>query len=228
MKEMGFTEHLEELRKRIIRILIYLLIGAIFSYIISPYILNYIKKPVGKIYFFSPQEAFIVKIKVSIFFSFILIFPLIIYEIWKFVEPGLYKEEKQKISPFLLFGIFLFYAGLFFSIFLAYPIGIKVLLSFGSNIIEPLIGIDNLFKLFFYLTISFGILFEFPIVILILTRLGIISPDTLQKRRREIIVFIFLIGAIITPSVDALTLILIAIPIYLLFEISIIVAKKIK
>jgi sec-independent protein translocase protein TatC len=228
MKEMEFVEHLEELRKRIIRILMYFLIGAISGFIISPYILNYIKKPVGKIYFFSPQEAFIVKIKISIFFSIILIFPLMIYEIWKFVEPGLYKEEKQKIFPFILFGIFLFYTGLFFSIFLAYPIGIKVLLSFGSNIIEPIIGIDNLFKLFFYLTISFGILFEFPIVILILTRLGIISPNTLQKRRREIIVLIFLIGAIITPSVDALTLILIAIPIYLLFEISIIIAKRIK
>jgi len=228
MKEMEFTEHLEELRKRIIRILIYFLIGTIFGFIISPYILNYIKKPVEKIYFFSPQEAFIVKIKISIFFSIILIFPLIIYEIWKFVEPGLYKEEKQKIFPFLLSGIFLFYIGLFFSTFLAYPIGIKVLLSFGSGVSEPIIGIDNLFKLFFYLTISFGILFEFPIVILILTRLGIISPVALQKRRREIIVLIFLICAIITPSIDAITLILIAIPIYLLFEISIIIAKRIK
>ena len=228
MKEMEFTEHLEELRKRIIRILIYFLIGIIFGFIISPYILNYIKKPVGKIYFFSPQEAFVVKIKISIFFSIILIFPLIIYEIWKFVEPGLYKEEKQKIFPFLLSGTFLFYIGLFFSTFLAYPIGIKVLLSFGSGVSEPIIGIDNLFKLFFYLTISFGILFEFPIVILILTRLGIISPVALQKRRREIIVLIFLICAIITPSIDAITLILIAIPIYLLFEISIIIAKRIK
>ncbi|MEO0260691.1 MAG: twin-arginine translocase subunit TatC [candidate division WOR-3 bacterium] len=228
MKEMPFTEHLEELRRRIIRSLIYLIIGIIIGFFISPYILNYIKKPVKKIYFFSPPEAFLAKLKISILISFFLVFPLIIFEIWRFVEPGLYKEEKEKILPYIIFGVFLFYLGAFFSAFLAYPIGIKFLLSFGDSIIEPLIGIDNLFKIFFYLILSFSILFELPIFILILTKIGIVSPQTLQKRRREIIVAIFIITAIITPSVDAITLLLISIPLYLLFEISIIIAKKAK
>ncbi len=228
MKEMPFIEHLEELRRRIIRSLIYLIIGIIIGFFISPYILNYIKKPVKKIYFFSPPEAFLAKLKISILISFFLVFPLILFEIWRFVEPGLYKEEKEKILPYIIFGVFLFYLGAFFSAFLAYPIGIKFLLSFGDSIIEPLIGIDNLFKIFFYLILSFSILFELPIFILILTKIGIVSPEILQKRRREIIVAIFIITAIITPSVDAITLLLISIPLYLLFEISIIIAKKAK
>lgn len=228
MKEMPFTEHLEELRKRIVRSLFYLIIGIIIGFFISPYILNYIKKPVRKIYFFSPPEAFVVKLKISILASFFLCFPLILFEIWKFVEPGLYKEEKEKVLPYIIFGILLFYLGTFFSALLAYPIGIKFLLSFGNNIIEPLIGIDNLFKIFFYLILSFSILFELPVFVLILTKIGIISPQTLQRKRKEIIVAIFIMTAIITPSVDAITLLLISIPLYLLFEISLILAKRIK
>ncbi len=228
MKEMPFTEHLEELRKRIIRSLLYLTFGTILGFFISPYILNYIKKPVKKIYFFSPPEAFLVKLKISILVSFFLVFPLILFEAWRFIEPGLYKEEKEKVLPYVISGVILFYSGTLFCAFLAYPIGIKFLISFGNSIIEPLIGIDNLFKIFFYLILSFSILFELPIFVLILTKIGIISPKMLQKRRREIIVGIFIITAIITPSVDAITLLLISIPLYLLFEISIIIAKRIK
>lgn len=228
MKEMEFTEHLEELRWRIIRILIYFSIGAILCYFFTPNFLNYIKKPVGKIYFFSPQEAFLLRIKLSLFLSFFLTLPLIIFEIWKFVEPALYPHEKNKILPYLIFSIFLFYTGGFFSAFLAYPLGIKVLLSFGKGFMEPLIRADELFKIFFYLTLAFSILFETPIFMLILTSLGIISPEKIKKRRREIIVGIFVIAAIITPSVDAITLLLLSLPLYLLFELSILIAKRVK
>ncbi len=228
MKEMQFTEHLEELRWRIIRILIYFLTGAMICYMFVPLFLNYIKKPVGQLYFFSPPEAFLVRIKLSFLLSLFLTLPLMILEIWKFVSPALYYSEKKKILPFVIFGIFLFYAGGIFSAILAYPLGMKVLLSFGKDFMEPIIGANHLFRIFFYLTLAFSVLFETPIIILILTRLGVISPETIGKRRREIIVGIFVIAAIITPSVDAVTLILISFPLYLLFEISIWISKRFK
>lgn len=228
MKEMQFTEHLEELRWRIIRALIYFLAGAVVCYIFVPTFFNYIKKPVGQLYFFSPPEAFLVRIKLSLLLSLFLTLPLIILEIWKFISPALYLDEKKKILPFVIFGIFLFYAGGIFSAILAYPLGMKVLLSFGKGFMEPIIGADHLFKIFFYLTLAFSILFETPIVVLILTTLGVISPETIEKRRREIIVGIFVIAAIITPSVDAITLLLISLPLYLLFEISIWISKRFK
>ncbi len=224
----SFVYHLEELRARIIRIIIYIVVFLILSFSFSLKIIDFIKKPLKEIYFFSPQEAFLVRIKVSFLCAILFSLPLIIKELWDFIKPGLYENEKKFIRPFIIFSPFLFYIGAFFSIFVIYPLCIKVLLSFAGNSIEPLMHISGIVNFLLYLTLFTGILFELPIIVLVLVKLDIIDYEFLKQRRREVIVIIFILAAILTPSTDFVTMSILAIPLVLLFEITIFIAKSIK
>ncbi|MEO0280291.1 MAG: twin-arginine translocase subunit TatC [candidate division WOR-3 bacterium] len=226
--EESFLEHLEELRIRIIRVIIYLFIFTLTSFVFSLKIIDFIKKPIGEIYFFSPQEAFIVRLKVSLLSGIFFTIPFLIYELWAFIKPGLYENEIKNIKPFIILSPFLFYVGFFFSIFVIYPLGIKVLLSFAGNVMLPLMHISDIVNFLLYVTIFTGLLFELPILILILVKLNILDYKLLKSKRREVIVLIFILAALFTPSTDFITMSILAIPIVLLFELSIFFAKKLK
>ncbi len=226
--EESFVEHLEELRTRIIRVIIYLFIFTLISFVFSLKIIYFVKKPVGEIYFFSPQEAFIVRLKVSLLSGIFLTIPFLIYELWSFIKPGLYEKEIKTFKPFIIFSPLLFYAGFFFSIFVIYPVGVRVLLSFAGNVMLPIMHISDIVNFLFYVTIFTGVLFELPIIILILVKLNVLDYKFLKSKRREVIVLIFILAALVTPSTDFITMSILALPLVILYEISLFLAKRFK
>lgn len=250
-KEMGFLDHLEELRWHVIRaaisILVFAVIALIFQYEVFEYIIFAPKKPdfityqvfcaISEAVCFSPPELqlitremgeqFFVGITVSIYLGFIASFPYIFYEFWKFIKPGLYETERKIAGRLVGVTSFLFVLGVCFGYYVIAPFAITYLGSYtvGTEAINSptLSSYVNYLTMF---TIPTGLAFELPIVVYFLAKAGIVGPEIMRKFRREAFLVIFIIAAIITPP-DALTQILVGIPMYLLYEISIGVAARV-
>ncbi len=227
-KEMTFLDHLEELRKRLIRVVVVLILGAIGGYLLSDIMLKAITGPVGKLYFFSPPEAFLVRLKVSLVASLLIFLPYVLLELWWFVKPGLTESEKRMGFPLLTVSVLLFYLGFAFALFVVIPVGVKVLISFGGSTMESLFNASGYVNFVLMLILIFGLLFQFPILILFLAKIGLIEPETLRKRRREVIVGAFVVAAVVTPSVDFVTQTLLAVPLIILFELGLFATRFVK
>jgi len=227
-KEMTFLEHLEELRRRILLALLGVFIASIVGYIFGKKIISFLGRPAGKLYFLAPPEAFLIRVKLALLVGIFLAMPFILYQLWLFVSPGLTDRERKMAFPLVALGTFFFYAGVLFALFVAFPIGIKVLLSFGGKELVGLLNASKYFDFLAVLVLIFGFLFELPVVVSFLTRLGVVDPRSLSKRRREIIVGIFILAAIVTPSVDFLTQLLLAVPLIVLFELSLLFGRIVK
>lgn len=227
MKKISFEEkltlfeHLQELRYRIIFSLVSLFIFSIFGYFLNEKILMFITKPLDKkLVYLTPVEAFLVRVKVSIFSGFFFSSPLIIYQATAFILPGLKKEERKIFFLILFSGIFLFLLGGGFAVFFL-PLFLKILTVFSGEQLQPLFTAEKYIGFVFNIVFSFSLIFEFPVLIVLLTRLGIVSPETLRQRRKYIILGIFTLSAILTPGSDIFTQIIFALPLLFLFEISI-------
>lgn len=224
-RKLYFSEHLEEIRRRIIYCLVSILILSVFSFIFSSKIIKILSRPIESLYFFTPTEALFVKVKVSFVCGFVLSLPIIIYHIWGFIIPALTPKEKKYAIPLVVSSSILFLVGASFSYFIIIPIGLKVLLSFGGAELMPLIGVSKYLNFILWLLVSFGIVFELPVVIFFLTKLGVVKTETLKEKRKHAILLIFIVSAVLTPTVDFVTQILMAIPLILLYEISILVSR---
>jgi sec-independent protein translocase protein TatC len=220
----SFLEHLEELRLRIIKSFIFLIITSFITYFLLPYIFPFLTRPVGKLIFISPYEALSANIYVSIFGGFFLSSPFIFYQFWKFISSGLRKKEKRYLLYFGLFSFLLFIFGAVFGYMVILPLGVKFLLKFSNDYLQPMITASNYLGFVFVVTLIFGVVFQIPLIILFLTKLGIIDYKVLIQRRKEIIVFIFIISAFITPP-DVVTQLFMAIPLLILYELSIFLSK---
>ncbi|MCS7245353.1 MAG: twin-arginine translocase subunit TatC [candidate division WOR-3 bacterium] len=225
MREQTFWEHVGELRKRIIYIVIFLIPVFIACFVFSNKILQIVSKPIGTLYFFSPIEAFSVKLKLAFLSSIFMSFPFIAFQIWKFIEPALFSNEKLILIFGLLSSILLFYLGSSLSIFIITPIGVKFLMSFSEENLRALIRADDYLNFLLFMTLSFGLLFQIPIVMTILSALKVVEPSLYSKHRKIIILLIFIGSAIITPTVDAFSMLLLAIPLIIIYEIGIIFSK---
>ncbi len=223
--ERPFLSHLEELRKRLILSSIFVVIGIIICSFFSNNIFQFLKKPYKqKLIFISPSEAFFVYLKVVIISGIILALPFISYELWSFVKAALKKKEREIIIFYFPFSIVLFFAGVGFFYFIALKFSLRFLLGFGKEVFKPMISANSYISFVSMLMLIFGILFELPLVSFSLTKLGIISPDFLKRKRKSAIVIIFVCAAILTPP-DVYTQFLLAGPLILLYEITIIVSK---
>jgi len=226
-KRASFIDHLEELRKRILISLISVLIIAIISFALASKILNFILKwtNIGTAYFFSPTEAFVVNIKVAIFVGILISFPFILYQVWAFIGPGLTEKEQKVSLPFMFSGILLFLIGCAFAFFLLIPVGLKFFFSFSSENLRPIMNINKILEFVLWCIIGCGFLFQIPLIIFFLVKLGIVQSSTLAKHRPELIIGILIIAAIITPTGDMFTLLLISLPLILLIELSLLIAR---
>jgi len=226
-KQLSFIEHLEELRKRILISIIFVLIFSVIGFFFSRKILDFIIKwtSIETAYFFSPTEAFMVNIKVAVFAGVFFAFPFILYQIWAFIGPGLTKREQQVSLPFLFSGIILFLIGCAFAYFILIPVGLKFFFSFGTENLKPIMNINKILEFIFWCILGSGFLFQLPLILFFLINLNILSVSTLTKHRAEIIIGILIIAAIITPTGDMFTLLLISIPLVVLIEISILLAR---
>lgn len=227
---MTFLQHLEELRTRLIHIILYLLFGFLGCYAFAKTIFTIVINPLSsvlsadqKLVFTSPAQPFIVYIKISAIIGAFFAFPFIFYEIWRFVAPGLYKKEKLYGILFLILSCFFFLGGSSFAYFLLLPYCFQFLLSYGGDFI-PMLTINEALSTVATLLFSFGIAFELPVVILIISKIGLISLETLKKGRPYVILILFVIAAIITPP-DVISQIALAIPMYILYEFSIILVR---
>ncbi len=221
---LTLLEHLDELRNRCIKSVIVFSLASCLFYQFIPKILPYLIAPVGKLVFIYPQEAFLAKITISLLGGLCLSLPYILWQGWRFVYSGLKRKERKYVFIFGILSLLLFAAGCAFGFFLVFPAGIKFLISFAAPEIQPMITVSNYVSFLTGLTLIFGGMFQMPLVIVFLTRIGIISPKTLSRRRREAIVCIFIAAAIFTPP-DVASQILLALPLVILYEVSILAAK---
>ena len=228
---MPLTEHLRELRTRLIRSIIAFLLAAGVSFYFARQVFEILKYPVIKSYpeveliTLSPTEPLFILIKISLTVGLILASPVILFELWRFVEPALYPNEKKLFLPLLLSSIFLFVLGGFFGYFVVLPMALKFLLGLGFSQLAatPYLSVNLYISFVLKMLIAFGIAFEMPIFLYMLQRAGVVTEEQLKKFRRYFIVVAFLVGALIAP--DVATQVLMAIPLLVLYEISILLGK---
>lgn len=220
-REMPLLEHLEELRHRLIVSLSSILLLSIGGYFVSDAALVFITRSMDQVYFMSVTEAFAVKIKISLLLGLFVSLPVIFYQLYQFVVPGLYARESAMVIPVVasMFGFFL--AGAAFCFYVALPAGVEFLLGFGNEKLQPLIGVGDYVSFVGWMTVAFGAVFELPVVTFVLGRLGIVDARQLRHGRRYAIVGILIVAAIATPSPDIFSQLMLAGPLYVLYELSI-------
>ena len=226
-KVMPFLDHLEELRQRLLKSIFSIMIFSIAAYFFSKQIMKILLLPypkAEKLIFLSPTEGFITYIKISVFIGIIVSLPVIFYQLWKFVAPGLYKKEKKYVPMIVFFSTLFFLTGALFCYFIIIPYGLKFLLGFGTDQLEPNIQIKEYLKFVTLLILVFGIIFELPLLSYFLTKMELITPEFIRAKRRYGIVLIFILAAILTPP-DVVTQLFLAGPLIILYEISIWVSK---
>lgn len=219
-KAMSLQEHLTELRKRLIISLASVILMACLAYYFSEDILALIIKPAGKLYYMRPTEAFFTYMKTSLYAGLLASSPIIIYQIWAFIMPALTKGEK-KISNFLVpVAIMLFWIGIIFSYYLVLPAAIKFFIGFATDELEPLFSIGQYLDFVVAFVLPFGLLFELPLIIMILANFNIVSSTMLRHNRKYFILLAFIIGAVVSPTPDMFSQTMMAMPMIILYEIS--------
>jgi sec-independent protein translocase protein TatC len=228
--EMPFLDHLEELRWRILRVLVAVVAGVVvaFSLLLKYDVILILERPIlpylngNQLVYTHPADPF--KITMSMAFALGAIFasPVIIWQVWGFLSPALYKHEKKVVIPVLVFGALLFLGGVSLAFFGIIPITLKMFYSIQTNSLTPMITAGSYFDFVVSLSLVLGAVFELPIAVLALTALGIVTPQFLNKFRRHATVVCLVTSAFITPGQDPLSLLAIAIPLYLLYELSVI------
>lgn len=222
----ALTEHLEELRWRIIACLAWTLVFSAAAYSQVDHILNWLAKPVGEFVFTAPTEAFFIELKISLGVGVIAAFPIFLYQIWKYVGIALQPKERSFVLSVLPFSFLLFLLGLGLALFGVVPIAVKFLLGFSSTSLRPMISLGSYLSFVFWMIIGFGVLFQLPMVVVALTRSGLVEVKKMASYRRHVLVGVFLAAAMLTPGPDVFSQLLLAVPAYLLFEVSLLISRR--
>lgn len=227
--------HLQDLRKRLIISTLTLLIVFFICFSFWDYIFAWIKLPLtqafndqvkGELVQISPAEGVFTALKVSLFTSLVISMPVIFWQLWLFIAPGLYKHEKMIVLPFVLFATLMFIIGASFAYFIVFPFVIKYILVFGNELFNANISVENYVTFFTHLILGFGIAFELPVLSYFLAKVGLITDATLIGFFKYAIVIIFIIAAVITPP-DVLSQFFMAVPLIGLYGLSILIAKAV-
>lgn len=229
-EEMSFFDHLEELRWRIIRSLLAVVVCAIGLWIfIEPVVENVLLSPARsqnvKLINLRPFGQVVLFMQVAFFGGIILSMPFIFYQIWKFVAPGLYKKEKRYVAGIVVFTTLCFASGVAFAYYFILPSAFQFFATFGTPEIENTISIEEYLNFLLNLMLGAGLVFELPMVSFFLSRMGVLTPAFMRKYWRHAIVAIFVFSAILTPGTDPVSQIFLAIPLILLYELSILISR---
>lgn len=227
--EMPFLEHLEELRWRIFKALGALVAGALIGFmlvqrfkvldlIIAP-VLPYL--PDGRLAYFSPVTPFFFILKLSLLIGLILAFPIVLYQLWAFLSPALEKRERRVIVPALYGGLVLFAGGVLMAYEVALPVSMRFFTGIQSEFLQAVLGADEYLTFAVRLLVAFGIIFELPVVILILSALGLVTPRFLREKRRHAIVISTIVASLLSPGDVIVVTALMMIPLFLLYELGI-------
>jgi sec-independent protein translocase protein TatC len=236
---MSVVEHLKELRDRVLWSIIAIAVGAVICFIFFEQILDLMVEPYrdattskafpnGKsLVFTQPLEAFMTRIKVAAYGGFVIASPVVFFHLWRFITPGLNPKEKKYAIPFVTASVILFVGGSAVAI-ITFPKALNFLLNIGGNDLDALLTAGSYLTLVFLMILAFGVSFEFPIVMMFLLLARIITTQQLRKIRRFTFLGLVVFAAVITPSQDPISLFAMAVPMYLLYEGSIIIGRLLK
>jgi sec-independent protein translocase protein TatC len=227
--KMPFMEHLGELRVRIVRSLYGVLAGTAISLPFSQKIVDWLALPVTRLgyelVFTAPAEAFWVQMKVGLFGGLFLAAPVILWQVWAFIAPGLHQHERKYAAPFVIIGSLMFIAGGTFALYVVTPYALTFLLGYARPGLKPMITIQNHIDFLLKFTLAFGLVFELPLALTLLARMGVVSARTLARHRKYAVLGAFVVAAILTPTPDAFNQALMAGPLIVLYEVGIVSAR---
>lgn len=230
LKEMTLMDHLSELRMRLTRSAVAALVGFLICYAFSKQLFGIMMQPLlevmppeSTLIFTSLPEAFFTYVKTAFVAGLFLVSPYIFYQIWQFIAPGLYESERKYMIPIAAISALFFICGALFGYFIVFPFGFDFFMGYADEMIRPLPSLREYFSFSLKLLLAFGVIFELPLFIFFLARLGLVTPASLRKKRKYAILMSFVVAAILTPP-DGITQILMSGPLIILYEISIYVA----
>lgn len=235
--EMPFLDHLEELRWRILWSLLAVAVGAVVGFglvyyfdvlglLVHPLRVAY-ADPQYKLINLSPADPFFITLKLGLVVGLLLAFPIVVYQIWSFLSPALEDHEKRAIIPALYLGLVLFCAGVSLAYFVALPLTLAFFQNFQADFLEEQLEVTKTLAFITKLLLGFGIIFELPVVVMVLSALGLVTPEFLKSKRRHAIVIITVLASVLTPG-DVITLtVMLMVPLFFLYEFSIYLSKMI-
>ncbi|MCK5706449.1 MAG: twin-arginine translocase subunit TatC [Candidatus Aureabacteria bacterium] len=222
---MNVFGHLEELRKRLIIYLVVLVISAIVMFGCGKHLIRIVLSPLNDItqnlIFIHPTEVFVSYIKISLLAGFIISFPVLLYHAWAFIIPAAPDRAEKSSLLWMMFGLISFLSGILFSYYIALPAALNFLIQFGNGIAEAQITMEKYVSFFILFILIGGIIFEIPVTIGLLTKIGILRSSVMKKKRHYALVIMLIISAVITPTQDIINMLVFALPMILLFEIGI-------
>ena len=222
---MSFYDHLDDLRKVIVQSAVVLLLAMIVCWFLSGRILEFLIRPFPgeSLVFTDPIEAFMVRVRISVVGALMIGFPFVLFRVWAFVAPGLFAQERKKILPFVVGSSSLFYAGVVFCYLVLIPLVLDFLLGFKTPRLNPMISVNSYFAFVARLCFAFGVVFQLPIVVLVLSLLGIVTPAWLLRQWRYGVVGIAIAAAVFTPP-DVISMIAMGVPLIVLYAASVALA----
>ncbi len=224
----GFLEHLDEMRRRLIVALVAMSACTFASFFYADKILDFLAIPmrpyIDAVYFFSPADAFVVKIKVSLLSGLLFSSPVMLAQLWLFVSPALYPNERRAILPLTFITTSLFIGGSCFSFFKVAPMTLQFLMGMQTEFMKPMVSMSEYISFLTMMVIAFGFAFNLPVFILALVASRVVGTQALNKFQRHVIVLIFIAAAVLTPGPDVASQLMLAIPLLILFELSIVAA----
>ncbi len=224
----AFTDHLEELRKRLLWSVGVFVLAALSCYTFSDLVLEFLIRPLHevsqKVYFLSPFDAFLVRLQATFWSALFFVSPFFFTELWLFVAPGLYDREKRIFLTVLLSSVTLFLMGGAIAIFFVIPATVRFFLGFSTPSLEPLLSVERYLSFTAWMATGFGFMFQVPVALIGLVQLGVLRTEQIARFRRCLIAGIFIFSALITPSPDPFSQCLLALPLWLLFETSLLIA----
>ena len=228
--KMSFMEHLGELRTRIVWALGSAAVGLVIAFFVTDPAMRFISRPLAKMHtelvFTTPTEAFWTWMKVAMVLAIFISMPALLYQVWKFVSPGLHKHEKKYAAPFIIVGSLLFLIGGAFAMLVIIPYASTFLVTFGQEKgWKPMITVASYTDFVIKFALAFGLVFELPVVITVLALIGVVTPQFLSKNRKYAILINFIVAAVLTPTPDMINQTLMAGPLCILYEVGIICAR---
>ncbi|MBI5443861.1 MAG: twin-arginine translocase subunit TatC [Deltaproteobacteria bacterium] len=231
-EKLPFLAHLEELRSRLIKCALGVLVGFIACYSVSDRIFDFLVRPLGtalpkegRLTILHPTEAFMTGLKVALVAGIVFALPVILYQIWKFVAPGLYAHEKRYVWPFVSAATGFFLAGASFAYWIVFPAAFKVLLGYAGESVLPLLSMRSALDFILKLLFAFGVIFELPVAAFFLAKMGLVHYKMLSGNRGYAVIAIFVVAAVLTPTPDIFNQLLMAGPLYVLYEVSILIVR---
>lgn len=225
--EQPLRDHLQEFRKRLIICLAVVAIAALACYNYVDDIIALLSGPAGKLYFMNPSEVFFTYMEIALYAGILFTLPVLLYEVWAFVAPALWPEERRAVLVILPTAVILFYVGLVFAYYLVIPAAVTFFMGFATQTLQPMFSLESYLSFILALTLPFGFIFELPLIVVFLAKIGLVTGDFLKGKRKILIVIAFIFAAVVSPTTDIFTQTMIAVPLIVLYEISLFIVCKV-